>query len=660
MNKTYQILLRNLAFICIIISFANSTNAQTAFEKAKDLKKIDQDDKYKKVVLAINQWKKVPKWFSKLKGSEKRIILHTANFFDTPFSKEVNINLVKPAEFIKIVDTAVPDTNFVEDLSLSALRGEVSEYDFSTSSETIGASTGLASPSAVIDGAARFLVNRTKQELEIAFFDEFRKRIERDTLLPFLLPETYRMLRYQDYFQVPSLGKTWTTAFEKDLNDVPLNMDLFLRAKCKPYFDTTALFVFSLGVNTFKQVKEGAKIPTLLDRLTEDFAFIDARANQTNRKIYNSFKFLNIISSELVTTKEGDANFKWIERTAFKELGTWGQRYFWLLVYRMNQDFFDKNVGKMTKVNQFDGTYRVIGELLDVFTKLNGAISFPILDDSPSAAAIVATEQIIKGVELFARLDTIFNPSNKANKEFIYGKFLPLAASSLSIMNHAQSKEYGAMSLQIVRTLEAALTPIYGQKAPNTLKTIFFYMNFMVDVITADNGVKIERIIERYALPPQSYRMKRHTPFSITLNSFSGIGGGFENVLDAKGANQKAWGAIGGVTAPIGPSLNWGKIGKLEESSLSLFIPVIDIGAAFAYRWSESATGFPADLRWSQVFSPGAYLIWGLPRMPISFAIGGQMTPKLRDITNNGVKLQSNAVRFGINASIDIPFFKLY
>lgn len=659
MNKTHRVIKQFFALLLFNALIFNIINAQTAFEKAKDLKKIDQDDKYKKVVLAINQWKKVPKWFSKLKAAEKRIILHTANFYDTPFSKEININLVKPAEFIRIVDAAIPDTTFVDDISLSVIRGEVSEYDF-VASEAISASTGLASPSVVIDGAARFLVKRTKQELEIAFFDEFRKRIEKDTLLFSLLPETYRMLRYQDYFQVPSLGKTWTTAFEKDLNDVPLNMDLFLRTKCREYYDTTALFVFSLGVNTFKQVKEGTKIPTLLDKLTEDFAFIDARKNQTNRKIYNSFKFLNIISSELVTTKEGEANFKWIERTAFKELGTWGQRYFWLLVYRMNQDFFDKNVGKMTKVNQFDGTYRVISELVDVYSRLNNAISIPILDDSPSAAAIVATEQIIKGVELFARLDTIFNPSNKGQKELIYNKFLPIASSSLSIMNHAQRKEYGAMSLQIVKTLEAALIPIYGKNAPKTLKTIFFYMNFMVDVITADDGVKIERIIERYALPPQSYRMKRHTPFSITLNSFSGVGGGFEKALAISDPNQKAWGAIGGVTAPIGPSLNWGKIGQSEESSLSLFIPVIDIGAAFAYRWSESAAGFPTDLRWSQVFSPGAYMIWGLPKMPITLAIGGQMTPKLRDITTNGAKLQSNAVRLGINANVDIPFFKLY
>ena len=228
-------------------------------------------------------------------------------------------------------------------------------------------------------------------------------------------------------------------------------------------------------------------------------------------------------------------------------------------------------------------------------------------------------------------------------------------------MSHAEKHEYGVMSLQTVKAMEQILTPIYGKKAPEQLKTFFFYMNFMVDVITAEDGISVEKIIARYALPPQSYRLKRHSKFSLSLNAFPGMSGGFEMLQNpVNQTNTTTWGSVGGVTAPIGLAISKGKMGKKEDLSLSLFIPVIDIGAAFMYRWSDDAQGFPADLRWSQVFSPGAYFVMGIPRMPITIAAGGQLTPKLRDITNGTSVIHRNAARFGVNATVDVPFFNLY
>jgi hypothetical protein len=660
--RTIRLSLYLLFFtLCNLITINNLT-AQTAFAKAKDLKKIDETALYHNVVISVNKGKKVPKWIKSLKSSERRIITNTSLFFDAPLDSALNVNLVKPAEFIRIVDAQNPKDTATEDLIMFKMESDfeaVSEY--STTTGAIGTSGGgLASPSAIIDGTARFLVKRTKEELAIAFFDEFRKKIEKDTILPFLLPETHRLLRYQDYFQVPSMGKVWTTAFESDLHDVPLNLDKFLRTQCPQYMDSTALFVFSLGINCFAQVQEGVKVPTLLDNLSENFAFIDTRKNPTNRKIYNSFKFINLLSNELLTSKEGDYNFSWVSAQDFKALGAGGQRYFWSLFYAQYRDFFNKNIGKIKNTAQFNGSYRIVGEMIDTYVKLNGAISYPYVDNSAAAAAISTAQQVLRGTELMIRLDTLFT-DDVDMKSLFYKRFLPAAESALSIMSHAEKHEYGAMSLQTVKAMEQILTPIYGKKAPEQLKTFFFYMNFMVDVMTAEDGISVEKIIGRYALPPQSYRLKRHSKFSLALNAFPGISGGFEGAQNiVNQSNKNIWGGAGGVTAPIGLSINKGKLGKNQDLSLSLFVPVIDIGAAFMYRWSEDAQGFPSDLRWSQVFSPGAYLVMGIPRMPITISAGGQLTPKLRDITNGTSVIQSNAVRLGVNVTVDIPFFNLY
>jgi hypothetical protein len=643
-------------FLCNFF-IINILKSQTIFTKAKDLKTIDQTDAYRNVVQSLNKGKKVPKWVSKLKAADRRILNNTALFFDTPLDSMLNINLVKPAEFMRIVDAQNPKDTATEDFTLlDTDLFKVVEYDAVES--RITTSRGIASPSALIEGTARFLVKRTKQELEIAFFDEFRKKIEKDSVLPFILPETYRLLRYQDYFQVPSMGKVWTTAFQNDLRDVPLHLDKYIRTQCPQYLDTTALFVFSMGINCLGQLQEGTKVPILLDNLSADFAFVDARKNPANLKIYNSIKLLNLLSNELLTSKEGDAYFGWVSSQDFKALGASGQRYFWSLFYAQNRAFFDKNIGKIKDIAQFNGSYRIVGELLDTYTKLNGFINSTFVDDSAAAAALKVTEQLLRGTELAVRLDTLFNPTKKQDKSLFYKHFLPSAESALSVLGNAQKKQYGAMSLEMVKMMELILVPIYGKSAPQQLKTFFFYMNFMVDILTAPDGVTTERIIERYALPAQSYRLKRHSPFSISFNSFPGLSTGLERTLAATAT--KNWGTTGGVTAPIGLSINKGKMGKNQDVSCSLFVPIVDIGAAFMYRWSEEASGFPESLRWSQVFSPGAYFIVGLPRMPITLAFGGQLTPKLRDIVAGAAVIQSNAFRIGVNATVDIPFFNFY
>jgi hypothetical protein len=61
---------------------------------------------------------------------------------------------------------------------------------------------------------------------------------------------------------------------------------------------------------------------------------------------------------------------------------------------------------------------------------------------------------------------------------------------------------------------------------------------------------------------------------------------------------------VTGITAPIGVAFSWGKkrkvLGGYERDSrgghsLSLFVPIVDIGAAFSYRWSQGdeINGFP-------------------------------------------------------------------
>jgi hypothetical protein len=154
-----------------------------------------------------------------------------------------------------------------------------------------------------------------------------------------------------------------------------------------------------------------------------------------------------------------------------------------------------------------------------------------------------------------------------------------------------------------------------------------------------------------------------------------------EYIKDIDGS--PAYTAVGGLSAPIGVSLNWGKRSSyfnkrkselsngeygfvsrkgsyktLKGYNLSLLLSVIDIGAVVSYRISESnGNGLPADAKWSQVFSPGFTGIVGIKGLPLCIGSGLRFTPNLRSLAGG---LQRNAVRFDFGIYFDLPMANVY
>ena len=115
------------------------------------------------------------------------------------------------------------------------------------------------------------------------------------------------------------------------------------------------------------------------------------------------------------------------------------------------------------------------------------------------------------------------------------------------------------------------------------------------------------------------------------------------------------------MTAPVGFSLSWGESQNKNGQSFGIFLPLIDIGAAFSYRWSGKENGFPEQLLWRQVLSPGFHGVWGIRKLPISVMAGMQFTPQLRKINPQDLASSNASVwRYGVSVVVDIPLFNLY
>lgn len=227
----------------------------------------------------------------------------------------------------------------------------------------------------------------------------------------------------------------------------------------------------------------------------------------------------------------------------------------------------------------------------------------------------------------------------------------------------------------------------YLFKADDTkaLAVIRQVSGFLNDVAYTRDSKQLAQVIEAYAMPPGSYKLKRGSWFSLDINAYVGAYGGIEwiKVNDTSKAAR-----VYGLTAPIGiaysktfgrklKALDTASLGRQFEghpdqlkigrnhfwqqssTTLTLFFSIIDIGSVVSYRFTDQDGGLPQEVKWAQVFSPGVHLNWGIKNTPLVFAVGCQYTPQLRKISSTLVDYQSNAIRAYAGFKFDLPLFNL-
>ena len=175
-------------------------------------------------------------------------------------------------------------------------------------------------------------------------------------------------------------------------------------------------------------------------------------------------------------------------------------------------------------------------------------------------------------------------------------------------------------------------------------------ISFVTAIAQAGSSKEIAGVIDAYAAPVGSYRVKRGAErLYLVLNGYLGAGGGLERVDSTSG--------FAGVTAPIGIEFG-GSLGK--GWSLGILAQVLDLGTPASYRMTKTNEQLESEpeVGFAQVFSPGGYLVLGLKNLPVAFGAGINLAPSLRK-TSNGSGETRNATRFALFLSIDMPLLHL-
>lgn len=581
----------------------------------------------------------------------------------------------------------------------------------------IGTASSLLSwESALIDGTAKFVAERFKEEVTRLYIDKFRARLGEIPYLCKLLPETHDFLDNADVFNYQELGNDFKDAFEQDLEDILPNLRELIETDTiipkKLDIQLRNAFVFSLDLSD-KLIHEYHPIE-ILDYLEQKYE-LKSTADSTYQGYYDLSKGLNILQLNLQRQKEiselanievplaglsNEDKYKdiWLPYESIKWLNTPEEViYFSAFLYYQDRPFFERIFDKIldqqgTSIQRFDSAIdrkkgviaeNLYEELIDpIITLLNDIEKIQVKDQLNGDDYTAIIENFVGLLHTLEEL----NVSTWPDDFILFGEEgKELLEKIVDVYRSIYKKDYAYLvssgSYVIATLLKDALknendTTKAKANVIQLLQAYKKYSSFMVDIVTTENSDDVKEVIKRH-VTKFSYLDKRRSRFSATVTAQPGIVVGLERLSDTKNFKGNI-----GITAPIGFEFAWGHKNKeplkLENSKLSryefvagqqlksfkgsytsLMLTVLDIGAVFNYRLTDSDSALPQDITLKQVFAPGISLQHGFKNSPIVLGFGVQYTPELREVATPPISEAKNSFRIQARLTWDIPLVKL-
>lgn len=533
----------------------------------------------------------------------------------------------------------------------------------------------------LVDGMAKFLVERVKQELAIAFFDHFKKELEKpdyETLRK-LFPQTHKTLKGigDEIYNFNAYLLEIREAFEKDLSEMTTRLDVIVNAQeFKTFFTKNP---------KMKQIFEAA-YPIVLGLANkknpgEIIRDLDI-SNIKDGNLKSSMIILQNVSNSLRNKKQGD-NY-WINGDHLKKLFKKDNdsrifRIYLGLLYQQsrNIEFNFGNGNKKIHELLVAETEKVITTIIPLFQKLLDKTEKidQSLDDltklikkKDKKPAIDDYYKVFSNVVVL--LDYMVEVRNIAATELQHSiklddkndhikNFVHFVRTLGDIYFEIKQRNYGIAIVNFINLCDEYLFKDNKGKFKKTKEKLIKFGTFMTIVAKAETSEEVKEAIESFALPVGSYRIKRSKPFNIALNAYVGPAFGRDHIV---GDKENSVNSIS-LTAPIGVTFSIGKLDCIA-GSFSVFVSVVDIGAVTAYRFSDDGTSKLPEFEFKNIFSPGAFVVLGFKKAPISLGGGVQYGPQLRKIKkvedNVEVTIDASSWRISVFIAVDIPLLNFY
>jgi hypothetical protein len=567
----------------------------------------------------------------------------------------------------------------------------------------LSSAIGDLNVTAFADGLAKFLVERTKEELNEAFFRKFAQFLENYPEFKTLFPNTNTFVRNFNSWEYANLINTLREAFDKDIKELlgnliklkdltPANSCPVTSADCNSRISELNIFLKSnsgrlllSALEVGNGIVSGQKIPDVIDSLTNP-EFLGGYNGRDSANVINSVKLVDIFSYSLRNNLSGK---HYISKTDIDAMINDPEllNIYLALVYQKIagekiqftnstgtvkvSDCIDTAAFKMGKIKAYlTNVSEKVNDLEVTFARLNEHRLDAKADLSPDLVSFFSSSQQLL-VSVSADLVAI-DSRLVVSPEFV--GVLNNAKKGLQIANDISVRNYNAVVIGALKLISDAITTYSPNSRANEFAAAFLkYGSFAANVVNSKDPNDVKEAIKSFALPSGSSSLKKHSSFSITLNSYVGFVYGHTNksnftTKSSKGADSTVFlngGKSIGVYAPVGIGLNWGLGWKKQNPwSISAFVSLIDVGALVGYRFVTDTGQISQkfDVRLGNIFAPGGNLIIGLPNMPISVGGGVQWIASLqRDPrSNNLYNIDHSGVRYQIFIAVDLPILNLH
>jgi hypothetical protein len=603
------------------------------------------------------------------------------------------------ADLIKNLDPTFPEPN--AGLVVNSLTAE------SEASATKGAGTSfgaLGNPMLAADALATFIARRFKEEVNIAFLNEFREKLKIDSTLGIVFPETKSTMLAIDPYQYTTFMESMKTAFEADLKLLPTHSAQLLDtlvARKRIRFAPDRVVVSRVTLQTLQRT---------LDNRNDYWGALRDIGPGSLTGSSDTLRSVLLTGSVLLNSVLDAANQVRLPRVAAARQKDYTNRVLGLLLARYDTTLLGIQT-KIAPANSLDkanflayalhtqtGSYASLtaasaslGQALQAFdrslkTLRDKAKKEADKEDAPQGfgtTVIVGGDakkptKLLTYTDFALKLTTTLDRMLAAETVFkslpaarIRQRVLKPVQDGIMAFRYVQEKEY-ALAVIYTANLLVALTSRNDSTDSRTTAALKKYGMFMTSVVAAETRDQMLTALETAALPVGSYRIKRNNFFSVAINTYGGVATGWENVREISSVVSGS--AVAGTTksgfllapyAPLGISFAWGRnadyVNRKDHGSFGFHLNLLDVGALAAVRIDDENVSLP-EFTWQNLLAPGAQVMWGLPKSVFTVAVGAQFGPELRRVNLDQGKniIDTRQWRIGATISADIPVFNVF
>jgi hypothetical protein len=523
---------------------------------------------------------------------------------------------------------------------------------------------------ALADGISKFLLQRAKEELGLALFQKFRKELNRNDEFRVIAPNTWTNLNTidQEIYHFKFYLESLRDGFIQDFRTLPANFSKYLIQNPQILKDPDLELVVPSLLDATQLVLDGGSVGKVLDYLGNEAAYpqknsyLAAKAAIQTADLF--YKALIPDEANATTTLVGDESKKFklqVEGLGKLLANEEAMQMMMGLLYQFEGGRIQYNLENTSSFRQFLSTMTQ-PQTKQFERHLRGFVKHVDNIQSQAHQLRLATNS-----DNPLRYQNIYDLGNSmlgileeglAFKEMLTG--LPSSADErklLQVFNMLNQmhfdirlKNYSSAILGTVGLMDL----LVKEENFKFKRTLLRYGNFMAAIARSENAVEVESAIESFAMPSGTSSMKKHANFNAAIGSYVGGYYGREQ-LSATGIEDKN---LAAVWAPVGVAASYG-LGR--SGSLSLFFPILDVGAVAAFRLDDELTEDLPDFKFENIVAPGVYLIYGFgAEVPVSLGVGMQYGPGLRKVTDQNLNVtESNGFRWGLHLSVDIPITNL-